>query len=87
MNLISIAGLKGLFSFIDLLFTFSPANQLKREYHEIGVAIYKGYQTNIPLDFYRSVSLFIIRINRKTFEYVVFYCLPICYRLKNFQFV
>lgn len=69
MNVISIGGLKGLFSFLDLLFAFSPANQLKREYHEIGVAIYKGYQTNIPRDFHRSVICF---GNRKCFEYVIF---------------
>lgn len=62
MNLISFAGLKGLFSFLDLLFTFSPANQLKREYHEIGIAIYKGYQTNVPLSFHQSVSTFIIML-------------------------
>lgn len=62
MNLIFIAGLKGMFSFLDLLFTFSPANQLKREYHEIGIAIYKGYQTNVPLNFHRSVSTFIVLI-------------------------
>lgn len=65
-NFIVTATLRCLFSLLDIIFTFTPANQLKREYFEVGIAVFKGSQGNLLPELQKSVSeqLFCFRFNK-----------------------
>lgn len=58
-NFITIGALRCIFSLLDLIFTFSPASQLKQELHKVGISLYRGSQTNFPSDFQRTASSYL----------------------------
>lgn len=54
---IMILSTRCIFYTIDLIFTFSPSNQLKQELHNTGRVIFSAALNKLPRDFQRSVKL------------------------------
>lgn len=57
-SFLSILAIRFIFYTIDLLFTISPANQLKQEHHNTRKVIYTAALIKSPIDFQRSVNYF-----------------------------
>lgn len=57
LQFLFILTIKFIFYTIDLLFTFSPANQLKQELHKTGKVIYTAALIKSPRNFQQSVKL------------------------------
>lgn len=53
---------------MDLVFIFSPANRLKREFHRVGDAIYKGSLNKLPMGLRQSVMSFYFFFIKNRFQ-------------------